>query len=164
MNYSKRKARNYSIVGLICVVIILVKMNFNHKSAKEDYYNSIDDYAFELVECNQGANHYGEREYYKFFTNGTGLYLFISWHDSFECSGDCNLSAQTDTLTFRYHVNGDTIFYPRWIMSYPIMAGEISPITVNLMKHSFDSDELGIRFIDTAKVDWNKVNEMFDNQ
>jgi len=69
------------------------------------FYNNLDGYAFELIEPNQGANHYGEIEHYKFFNNGTGFYLFESWHDPMDCDDpDCNLEAHTDTATFTYKI------------------------------------------------------------
>lgn len=167
LDSDERKRRNkgclYSIIGVI-IVILVTFFSFNlyskHKTAKEDYYNSVDNYAFELVECNQGANHYGEREYYKFFTNGTGLYFFLAWHDTSECDGGCDLTAQTDTLTFKYTVYGNTISYPRWIRG--VMGGDPTQGTISIdpVSQSVEFDEYDNRFIDPDKVDWNKVQEI----
>lgn len=169
LDSEERKRRNkgcaFSIIGVLLVMLatyLSVKVYNKQLTAKEDYYNSIDDYAFELVECNQGANHYGEREYYKFFTNGTGLYLFVAWHDPSDCDGGCDLSSQTDTLTFNYKVYGNTISYPRWIKG--VMGGDPTQdvILIDPISQSFELDEDDIRFIDPDKVDWNKVNEILE--
>lgn len=167
LDSDERKRRNkgylYSIVGFLFIVFaitIFAMINRKIKTAKEDYYKSIEDYAFEIVEINQGANHYGEREYYKFFPNGMGLYLFVSWHDQSECVGDCDLSAHTDTLTFQYHVTGNTIIYPRWIEGEMSGDPKNDKISINPISKTFILDEYDNRFIDMDKVDWNKINEI----
>lgn len=167
LDSDERERRNKGCISSIaCLLLVLlltfvfIKIYSNHKTAKEDYYNSVDDYAFELVEYNSGANHYGETEYYKFFTNGTGLYLFIAWHDTSECDGECDLSAQTDTLTFKYSVNGNTISYPRWIKSVMNGKPEQELIFINPVCQTIVLGEKDNRYIDPEKIDWNKVYEI----
>ena len=75
------------------------------------YYDSVTDFAFETEEQVFGANHYGEEYHHKFFVDGTGLYLFKSWHDESECGGDCDLTAHSDTATFQYEVHGNAIIF-----------------------------------------------------
>lgn len=89
---SKRRKRGLYIsaattLGIIFICVMVYNVSQKHKLAKQTFYSEQKDYAFELYEMNQGANHYGEREYYKFFSDGTGLYLFESWHDPMDCDG-----------------------------------------------------------------------------
>lgn len=106
----KRRKKGCWLSVLIAIIILVVLQIGNiaiekHQYAKQSYYESLDGYAFELTEFVQGANHYGEREYYKFFSNRTGFYLFESWHDEADCNElNCNLENRTDTMTFKYIV------------------------------------------------------------
>lgn len=112
INKEERKRRKKGcIVSFAITVIILAafllggKMMQAHSVAKQRYYEELDGYAFELTRFMQGANHYGEREYYKFFSNGTGFHLFEAWHYESDCHDpDCSLESRTDTLTFTYSV------------------------------------------------------------
>lgn len=112
INAEERKRRKkgcmLSLAIFIGIAILGVSSYYfaqKHKVAKQSAYNEITDFAFELVDPNQGANHYGEIEYYKFFSNGTGLYLFESWHDPMDCDEPgCELEARTDTAYFSYDV------------------------------------------------------------
>lgn len=122
INTEERKRRKkgflLSLAIMFCIAIIgavsfvLVQ---KHKTAKQTFYNEHKEYAFELVEANQGANHYGEIESYKFFSNGTGIYLFESWHDPMDCDeSGCSLEARTDTAYFNYDVvNYDMLVFGR---------------------------------------------------
>ena len=110
INADERKRRKKGLV--LSFVILAVIIGFiwggiswknQREVAKETYYNSLDGYAFELIECNQGANHYGEREYYKIFPDGRGLYLFVAWHDPIDCDDpECDLESRMDTVWFDY--------------------------------------------------------------
>ena len=112
INADERKRRKkgclWSVVITIIIMAVLLvgkQIIHKHQTAKQSYYESLNDYAFELTEFNQGANHYGEREYYKFFCDGTGFYLYESWHDKADCNEqNCDLEARTDTMTFKYNV------------------------------------------------------------
>lgn len=108
------------MVGLIIIGSIGFKLYKNHKDGKQTYYKELGGYAFELIDANQGANHYGEIEYYKFFSNGTGVYMFESWHDPMDCHDpECNLESFVDTLSFRYDVvNYDMLVFERNPKSY----------------------------------------------
>lgn len=91
------------LIGIIVSIWGGLYWRNKHEVAKETYYNELNGYAFELIECNQGANHYGEREYYKIFPNRRGLYLFVAWHDPFDCDDpDCDLESKMDTVWFNY--------------------------------------------------------------
>lgn len=93
------------LVGIIVAFFIGSKIVHLISTGKENAFNNCDDYAFEIVNDSHGANHYGEIEHYKFFSNGTCFYLFESWHDQLDCSDpDCNLTSRTDTMTIRYKV------------------------------------------------------------
>ena len=126
INEEERKRRKKGCVVSLAVTLLVIaaiflsgKMMQVHSVAKQTYYEGLDGYAFELVEFNQGANHYGEREYYKFFSNGTGFYLFESWHDQLDCDDpQCDLVARTDTMTFKYKVvNHDKVVFEKGLMS-----------------------------------------------
>jgi len=102
------------MLGIIITGIVGYNIVQTHKVAKQKYYNELGGYAFELIEPNQGANHYGEVEHYKIFSNGTGFYMFESWHDVQNCYElGCDLEARCDTATFSYEVKGNTIYFNR---------------------------------------------------
>lgn len=102
------------MLGIIITGVVVYNIVQTHKVAKQTYYNELGGYAFELIEPNQGANHYGEVEHYKFFSNGTGFYMFESWHDVQNCYElGCDLEARCDTATFSYEVKGNTIYFNR---------------------------------------------------
>lgn len=113
INAEERKRRKkgfiLSFVILIGIVVSVwggLKLKEHHEVSKQIYYDNLDGYAFELVESNQGANHYGEREYYKFFPNGKGLYFFVSWHDPMDCrEAGCDLKSRMETIWFDYKIN-----------------------------------------------------------
>lgn len=107
----RKKGFIWSLVILIGIIVAIwggLYWKNKHEVAKETYYNELDGYAFELYEFNQGANHYGEREYYKFLPGGKGLYLFVSWHDPMDCKdADCDLESRQDTVWFNYKLSGN---------------------------------------------------------
>lgn len=113
----RKKGCMWSFVILVSIIILIwggINWRDKHKVAKQTSYNEITDFAFELVDPNQGANHYGEVEYYKFFSNGTGLYLFESWHDPMDCDEPgCELEARTDTAYFSYDVMDEHVLFGR---------------------------------------------------
>lgn len=102
------------MLGVIIIGVVVYNIVQTHKVAKQTYFNELDGYAFELIEPNQGANHYGEIEHYKFFSNGKGFYMFESWHDVQNCYElDCDLEARCDTTTFSYEVVDNSIYFNR---------------------------------------------------
>lgn len=129
INADERKRRKKGLmlslaifIGITIVGVGSYYLIQKHNVAKQDFYNEITDFAFELYDFNQGANHYGEREYYKFCNNGTGAYLFESWHDPMDCDEPgCDLEARTDTAYFSYDVmDGHLLFgrNPKGLSSY----------------------------------------------
>lgn len=115
----KRRKKGFILSFAIFIGITIVGIGSyylvqKHKVAKQTFYNEITDFAFELVDPNQGANHYGEIEYYKFFSNGTGLYLFESWHDPMDCDEPgCDGEARIDTAYFSYDVMDEHVLFGR---------------------------------------------------
>lgn len=167
LDKDERKRRNkgclYTIIGVLVVILAIWTWNRIHEKQlraattdKEDYYHSLDDFVFEMQEFNQGANHYGEQNYYKFFDNGTGFYLFVAWHDKSECDGDCDLTAKTDTTSFTYTVS------PKGI-SYPTMNGWIgnNVIPIDVQSHTISFEQGDTRYINPEKVNWDKVEQLF---
>lgn len=125
-----------------------------HQNAKQIYYNGIDEYAFELTESNHGANHYGENEYYKFFSNGTGLYLFESWHDPMDCHySDCTLEAKTDTATFKYSVRNNKIIFSE------IKYKDTIAVTIDISNKRIVVDDYPLRVNDES-VNWDEINKI----
>ena len=121
INADERKRRKKGLmlslgifIGIAFVGISTYYLLQKHKVAKHEAYNEITNFSFELYDFNQGANHYGEREYYKFFCNGTGLYLFESWHDPMDCDEPgCDFEAHTDTAYFSYDVMDGHLLFGR---------------------------------------------------
>ena len=131
-----------------------------HTVAKQRYYEGLDGYAFELVRFMQGANHYGEREYYKFFSNGTGFHLFEAWHDKSDCNDlDCTLESRSDTITFNYSVKGHRII----VFDQGLLSDMKEQATVVL---DVDNREIvvGEQYyplqLSTAPVNWDEVKKI----
>lgn len=148
------------MIGIIIIGTISFSLVQKHKAAKQTYYNEKDGYAFELKEFNQGANHYGEREYYKFFSDGTGLYLFESWHDPMDCNDpDCTLEARTDTATFRYNViNHCTVVFKK---RSPSIYDSLSSVTINLNNQQiYVREEDYPLMLNEKSVNWTEIQKM----
>lgn len=102
------------LIGIVIIGFVIYSLVQKYRTGKQTSYEERTDYAFELIDANQGANHYGEIEHYKFFDDGTGLYLFESWHDPMDCDEpDCDLKAYTDTAHFTYDVDGYNLMFER---------------------------------------------------
>lgn len=178
INADERKRRKkglmLSLVIFIGITIVGVGSYYlvqKHNVAKQDSYNEITDFAFELYDFNQGANHYGEREYYKFFCNGTGVYLFESWHDPMDCDEPgCDLEARADTAYFTYEVmdghvlfgrnpKGLSSFYDQgqdtWIMLLP----EQEEIYIHEKEYPLQLSEETVKWDEVTKIcnkEWKK--------
>lgn len=170
----RKKGLMLSLVIFIGIAIVGVGSYYllqKHKTAKQDSYNEITDFAFELYDFNQGANHYGEREYYKFFSNGTGLYLFESWHDPMDCDEPgCDLEARTDTANFTYIVDGDMLMFgrnPKGLSSFydkdqntnVMLLPEQEEIYIHEREYPLQLDEETVKWDEVSKIrnkEWKK--------
>lgn len=69
-------------------------------------YKQQNDYIIEITE-HESSNHWYEDRFYKFFQDGTGLYLRIADHEDLNCSlgpSECGLSDGIDTVHFVYTI------------------------------------------------------------
>ena len=169
LNSEERRKRNkgwlFSFVGLVAVIAI-ASFFTSRKNPKEAYYDDITDYAFEATGNEHGANHYGEEYKYKFFTDGTGFYLFKSWHDSSECHDDelnvCHLKAQTDTMSFKYRVKDNAIIF----QSGNLLSdrGEEDTLYVSLPNHTIGTEkDYGMLSINEENINWESIKTIIDN-
>lgn len=111
-----------------------------------------------MIESNHGANHYGENEYYKFFSNGTGLYLFESWHDPMDCHySDCTLEAKTDTATFKYSVRNNKIIFRKIIYKNTISV----TIDTSNKRIIINEKDYPLRVNDES-VNWDEINKIIE--
>lgn len=149
------------IITIIIVIVGVLSLYFyqRHQNSKQIYYKGIDEYAFELTESNHGANHYGENEYYKFFSDGTGLYLFESWHDPSDCDdSECTLEARTDTATFKYKASNNRIIFKK--VNPCIYDGDIS-VTVDFPNKRIIVDEKDYPLrVNNESVNWDEINKI----
>ena len=172
LNAEERKRRKKGFLLTVVVMVAMVLTGYvasnlmeKPKDAKTAYYNNIGNYVFELQEANQGANHYGEIEHYKFLSNGTGFYLFESWHDTSECGDpDCSLEARTDTTTFTYKVIApDKIQFKKGLSG---MCSSLATITLDQDSRQIivDDEDFPLQLINPEKIDWEGINKILNNQ
>ncbi len=156
-------------IGIILAIVLAYKTIQRWGMEEKIKYDSVDDYVFELAKFDQGANHYGEIEHYKFFDNGTGLFLFESWHDDMDCDDpDCELKEEYKTTTFTYEVTddhhikfktGDSCLY---FLEYP----ETETITIDLDNHRIyqgDSEYQPYQLQNEEKTDWQTIKTILSN-
>ena len=166
LNADERKRRKrgcllsvLSVVVIIAITSLVVTIVKWQNNAIQRYYDHLDGYAFEMTDFNQGANHYGEREYYKIFPDGTGFYMFQSWHDATDCNDPgCDLESRTDTMTFRYRVEGnDRIVFEKGIDSF--LGGMLS-IHIDIPNHQVEidhQDDNPTLYINPETINWDEV-------
>lgn len=172
LDAEERKRRNktllYSIIGIASVILSIwgiIHVN-NAKSIelqaqddrKKQYFEELDHYAFKLQSAMNGANHYGECGYYKFFSNGTGFYLFESWHDISDCDDpSCDLDARVDTLSFKYKVKGNAIIFD---CNYTFSSPET--IYVNIDNRKFDLEQSSVTYLYEDDINWDEVKRILN--
>jgi len=181
INADERKRRKKGLLlsmsimlGILIIGWAIFGLIQKHKVSKQTSYNEQKDYAFELYDFNQGANHYGEREYYKFFSDGTGLYLFESWHDPMDCDEPgCDLEARTDTAYFSYDVMDGHLLFGRnpkglssiydqgqdtWVMLLP----EQKEIYIHEKEYPLQLIEETVKWEEVTKIrnkEWKKIQK-----
>ena len=169
INAEERKRRKkgclLSLLIMLGVIILGVAVFCTvqaHKVAPKTFYDELNDYAFELAENNQGANHYGEIELYKLFSNGRGVYLFESWHDSQNCyEPGCELETRCDTVSFSYMVNDNTIYFDR-NFTIGINSGN-TPVSIYIDEYTkkiTTSKDCFPLYVVEQSTNWNEVKKM----
>lgn len=100
---------------MIAVVIIGINLYDTHKEESIVFaYKQQNDYIIEITE-HESSNHWYEDRFYKFFQDGTGLYLRIADHEDLSCSLDpseCGLSDGVDTVHLVYTILPGAIVFP----------------------------------------------------
>lgn len=170
INTEERKRRKKGLqlsllilIGILVIGAITFKTIQNHKEA--NIYKEQKVYAFELRDFRNGANHYGEMEYYKFFSDGTGLYLFESWHDPMDCKDpECDLVSRTDTAQFKYDIkNGNMLFFktsPKGFSSSYDMVVKLLPEEQTIY---IDENKYPLQ-VNTESINWTEVSKMLNKE
>ncbi len=168
INSEERKRRKKGCVVSLAITVIIIaafllggKMIQAHSTAKQRYYEGLDKYAFELTRFMQGANHYGEREYYKFFSDGTGFQLYEAWHDMADCHDpNCSLESRTDTMTFTYRVKDHReLFFGEG----PSGAEEQAAVVLDVNNREIIVDEQYYPLqLSTAPINWAEVKKIIE--
>lgn len=100
---------------LIAAVIIGINLYDTHEEESMVFaYKQQNDYIIEITE-HESSNHWCEDRFYKFFQDGTGLYLRIADHEDLSCSlgpSECGLSDGVDTVHFVYTILSGAIVFP----------------------------------------------------
>ena len=170
INTEERKRRKKGLqlsllilIGILVIGAITFKTIQNHKEA--NIYQEQKVYAFELRDFRNGANHYGEMEYYKFFSDGTGLYLFESWHDPMDCNDpECDLESRTDTAQFKYDIkNGNMLFFK----TSPKGFSSSYDIVVKLLPEErtiyIDENKYPLQ-VNTESINWTEVSKILNKE
>lgn len=159
-----RKGVLNSFVGFICLVlaIFLSVTIFRYLSRmKKESYNSKRPYAFMIKQNNMGANHYGEMNEYKFFSDGTGFHKLDAWHDKMDCVGDCDLTAHIDTATFKCIIGPDFIVYPSDDWGTTVK----DTVWFDFYNQRIELDrgrEYDSRFLDEDIINWDDIRKIFN--
>ncbi len=147
-----------TIVGILACLYVGNMWVQKHRVAKQEYYKSLDGYAFQLSELNNG-NHDGQEEYYKFFSNGTGFYMIKSWNE-YEILSNY-FKEDADTMTFKYDVvDHSKIVFEKGLKS-SWGKGKTS-VFIDLYNKEIVVDENDYPLSVDGSINWDEIKKMLE--